>query len=269
MTRTPSKPRTTRTTLSPAGRATRAGLVGLVGLFGLVTLLLLGPLSVMALGVVDLSTPWYAARQGRAGLAPDPGAERGAVVQVYGARAVRWRGAFAIHPWIAVKPEGATSYTTYQVIGWRAMRGGTALVTAEGAEPDRHWYGAAPQLLAEHRGPAAQAMIERIAAAVQRYPWPDEYRAWPGPNSNTFVAWVAREVPELRLDLPPTAIGKDWLGPTTLLARAPSGTGWQVSLWGLAGATLAREEGLELQLLGLGFGIDVNDARLRLPGWGW
>jgi acyl-CoA synthetase (AMP-forming)/AMP-acid ligase II len=124
-----------------------------VGLFGLVTLLLLGPLSVMALGVVDLSTPWYAARQGRAGLAPDPAAERGAVVQVYGARAVRWRGAFAIHPWIAVKPEGATSYTTYQVIGWRAMRGGTALVTAEGAEPDRHWYGAAPQLLAEH--PAA------------------------------------------------------------------------------------------------------------------
>ena len=33
--------------------------------------------------------------------------------------------------------------------------------------------------------------------------------------------------------------------------------------------TLAREEGLELQLLGLGFGVDVNDARLRLPGWGW
>lgn len=266
MTRTPDSP---RTTLSRAPWATRAGLVGLVGLFGLVTLLLLGPLSVMALGAVDLSTPWYAAQQDRAGLAPDPAAERGAVVQVYGARAVRWRGAFAIHPWIAVKPEGADSYTTYQVIGWRAMRGGTALVTTEGAEPDRHWYGAAPQLLAEHRGPAAQAMIERIAAALQRYPWPNEYRAWPGPNSNTFVAWVAREVPELGLDLPPTAIGKDWLGPSTLWARAPSGTGWQVSLWGLAGATLAREEGLELQLLGLGFGIDVNDARLRLPGWGW
>jgi hypothetical protein len=99
------------------------------------------------------------------------------------------------------------------VIGWRAMRGGSALVVTEDTEPDRHWYGAAPQLLVEQRGPAAQALAERIAAAVARYPWPDRYRAWPGPNSNTFVAWVAREVPELRLDLPPTAIGKDWLGP--------------------------------------------------------
>ena len=247
----------------------RSAIWALAGLLGLVALLLAGPLSVMASGEVDLSTPWYAKRQDRAGLAPDPAAEPGAVVQVYGARAVRWRGAFAIHPWIAVKPEGASSYTTYQVIGWRAMRGGRALVTTEGAEPDRHWYGAAPQLLAEHRGPAAQALIERIEAAVQRYPWPDQYRAWPGPNSNTFVAWVAREVPELGLDLPPTAIGKDWLGPSTFLAPAPSGTGWQLSLWGVAGATLAREEGLELQLLGLGLGVDVNDARLRLPGWGW
>jgi hypothetical protein len=33
-------------------------------------------------------------------------------------------------------------------------------------------------------------------------------------------------------------------------------------------AWLAREEGLEAQLLGLGFGVDVNDRRLRLPGWG-
>ncbi len=243
-----------------------AGLAGLLLL--LVALLLLGPLSVIASGTVDLSTPWYATRQDRTGQAPDPALERQAVVQVYGARAVRWRGAFAIHPWIAVKPEGATSYTTYQVIGWRAMRGGRALVTTEGGDPDRYWYGAAPQLLVEHRGPHAQALIEGIEAAVQRYPWPDRYRAWPGPNSNTFMAWVAREVPQLGLDLPPTAIGKDWLGPATFLAPAPSGTGWQLSLWGLTGLTIAREEGLELQLLGLGIGVDVNDARLRLPGWG-
>lgn len=250
----------------------RRALISLVALAGLLALLLAlllaGPLSVMASGTVDLSTPWYAARQDRTGQAPDPALERQAVVQVYGARAVRWRGAFAIHPWIAVKREGAAAYTTYQVIGWRAMRGGQALVTTEGAEPDRHWYGAPPQLLVEHRGPQAQALIDRIESAVQRYPWPDRYRAWPGPNSNTFVAWVAREVPGLGLDLPPTAIGKDWLGPATWVAPAPSGTGWQVSLWGLAGATLAREEGLEVQLLGLAFGVDVNDARLRLPGWG-
>ena len=70
------------------------------------------------------------------------------------------------------------------------------------------------------------------------------------------------------LDLPPTAIGKDYLGPTTFVAMAPSGSGWQFSLAGLAGVTVAREEGLEFNLLGLGFGVDVNDARLRLPGLG-
>ena len=90
-----------------------------------------------------------------------------------------------------------------------------------------------------------------------------------GPNSNTFMAWIARRVPELGLDLPSTAIGKDYLGPTTLLAPAPSGTGWQLSVLGLAGATVARSEGLELSLLGLSVGIDLDDRRLRLPGVGF
>lgn len=83
------------------------------------------------------------------------------------------------------------------------------------------------------------------------------------------MAWVARLVPELDLDLPSTAIGKDYLGPTTLLATAPSGTGWQVSALGLVGATLARFEGLELNLLGLSVGIDLDNRRLRSPGVGF
>src|SRR5690606_20136220 len=104
--------------------------------------------------------------------------------------------------------------------------------------------------------------------AVADYPWPDRYRVWPGPNSNTFIAHIAREVPELRVDLPPTAIGKDFLGPTTFLAPTPSGTGWQVSLYGLLGAAVALEEGVEFNLLGLSVGVDVNDLALRLPGIG-
>jgi hypothetical protein len=41
-----------------------------------------------------------------------------------------------------------------------------------------------------------------------------------------------------------------------------------VSLLGLAGVTMARDEGLEFDVLGLGFGIDVDDWALRLPGFG-
>jgi hypothetical protein len=235
---------------------------------GLVLMLLMGPLAVLAFGDIDLQTPWYDSSRKSTGQAPDPALVRDAVVQVYAARTVRWRGAFGIHPWIAVKRSGASSYTTYQVIGWRAYRGGDALDRGGVRAPDMQWFGAYPRLLVEHRGPGVDTMIDHIEAAAAAYPWSGSYRLWPGPNSNTFVAYVARQVPELHLDLPPTAIGKDYLGPTTFVAPAPSGSGWQVSLWGLAGVTVAREEGLEFNLLGLGFGVDFNDGKLRLPGWG-
>ena len=236
---------------------------------GAVLLLLVGPLAVLAFGDVDLERPWYAGSQDRVGLAPDPATVHEAIVQVYGARTVRWRGAFGIHPWIAVKRSGAGEWTTYQMIGWRSRHGGDGVVESITDAPDRRWYGAEPMLLAQRSGPEVDALIDRIEEAVRSYPWSHSYRLWPGPNSNTFVAWIARQVPELDLDLPSTAIGKDYLGPTTLLAPAPSGTGWQVSLLGLAGATLARSEGLEVNLLGLSVGIDLDDRRLRLPGVGF
>jgi len=237
-------------------------------LLAVLALLLLGPAGVLAFGDLDLHTPWYMANRESTQQAPDPAAEQGAVVQVYGARVVRWRGAFGIHPWIAVKRAGAQRYTTYQIIGWRARQGGDALVASEVDHPDMQWFGAHPQLLADRRGAQAEALIDQIEAAVAAYPWRSSYRLWPGPNSNTFVAWVARQVPGLRLDLPPTAIGKDYLGMTSFIDHAPSGTGWQLSLLGLAGVTVARDEGLELNLLGLGFGIDLDDMALRVPGFG-
>lgn len=238
-------------------------------LVGAVLLLLTGPLAVLAFGDVDLERPWYEGSQDRVGLAPDAATVHEAMVQVYGARTVRWRGAFGIHPWIAVKRSGASEWTTYQLVGWRSRRGGDGVVESSTDAPDRRWYGAEPMLLTQRRGPGVDALIDRIEAAVRSYPWSRSYRIWPGPNSNTFVAWIARQVPELGLDLPATAIGKDYLGPTTLLAPAPSGTGWQVSMFGLLGATLARTEGMELNLLGLSVGIDVDDRRLRLPGLGF
>jgi hypothetical protein len=108
-------------------------------------------------------------------------------------------------------------------------------------------------------------LIEKAETAIKDYPYPDRYRSWPGPNSNTFLAHIGRAVPELRLDLPATAIGKDFLTNGTLAARAPSGTGVQLSVFGLAGLLVGLEEGLEVNLLGLSFGLDLNRPALRLP----
>jgi hypothetical protein len=206
---------------------------------------------------------WRTASRQPAGLAPDPAETSEAVVQVYSARAVRWRGYFGVHTWIAVKPSGAERFTVHEVNGHRLRRTGTALVTSERA-PDSYWYGNRPELLKDIRGPGVDALIERIEASVKAYPYPETYHVWPGPNSNTFTAFVLRENPELRVDLPPTAIGKDYLG-VLPVGRTPSGTGGQVSVFGVAGVAAGLEEGLEINLLGLTFGIDPNDLSLKLP----
>jgi Protein of unknown function (DUF3750) len=49
-----------------------------------------------------------------------------------------------------------------------------------------------------------------VDSAAQAYLWPRTYKAFPGPNSNTFTAWVARRVPELDLQLPFSAIGSGY-----------------------------------------------------------
>lgn len=198
---------------------------------------------------------------------PAPAGYAPAVVQVFAARVVRWRGYFADHTWIVAKPTGATSYTRYEVIGWRLRRTGTALVESQTYRPDSPWYGAPLKLLQDIRGPEAEAIITQLPNAVASYPYANTYRVWPGPNSNTFMAHVAREIPDLRLTLPGKAIGKDYTG-WNVLERAPSGTGFQVSLGGLFGFLLARDEGVEFNFLGLVFGADPLDLAVTLPGVG-
>lgn len=230
-------------------------------------LLLLGPLSVLAFGGLGSADDWRGASRASAGIAPRPAEAPEAIVQAYAARTIGWRGAFGVHTWIATKRPGADHYVIHHVVGWRALRGGSAVATQTG-DPDFRWFGAAPTQLVDHRGAAADAMIDQIEAAIASYPWERWYRIWPGPNSNTFTATIARAVPAMQLDLPANALGKDYLGGWRLVAPMPSGTGWQVSLFGLAGIGVAREEGIEINLLGLSAGFDFNDVALRLPGYG-
>lgn len=226
-----------------------------------------GPLISLARGDVEISNSWRTASRQSAGIAPDPASAPEAIVQVFAARAFGWRGAFGVHSWIATKRAGAPHYTVYQVIGWHRFYGRPVLMVGPDV-PDRYWYGSRPTVLVEARGDEAEGLIDRIEAAVADYPFADSYRLWPGPNSNSFTGFVARRVPELALELPPTAIGKDYLGAYSFFAPAPSGTGYQVSLFGLLGVLVAEREGLEVNLLGLTFGIDPLGLALKLPGLG-
>jgi hypothetical protein len=168
----------------------------------------------------------------------------------------------AVHTWLAFRREGEPKYTVYEAHRFGPYVSGRAVRSCQKYYPDRKWHGAEPTLLFEVKGPPADRAISGIADAVRTYD--DRYRLWPGPNSNTLVAELARQVDELRVDLPPTAIGKDY-APGRFLAPAPSGTGWQVSLWGVLGVLVAFEEGIEVNVLGAVFGFDLNPPALKLP----
>ena len=199
-----------------------------------------------------------------AGLAPGPEDNGEAIVQVYAARSYEpLPRLVAVHTWLAYRREGEAKYTVHEAHRFRPRLSGRAVRSCQKFYPDRRWHGAEPTLLLEVRGEAAARAIEDIAAALSTYR--DGYRLWPGPNSNTLVAELVRSADALQVDLPPTAIGKDFLPGWRVVARAPSGTGWQVSLAGALGLLVAVEEGIELNLFGAVFGLDLNPPAFKLP----
>lgn len=156
------------------------------------------------------SPDWRTASREPAGIAIDPSKHSGAVIEVYAADAFSWRGWFAVHTWLAFKPEGANEYTVYEVVGWRVKSGLPALRQYKTATPDRYWYGAKPEKLLSVAGDKAKRLIPQLEDAIKNYPYANEYTVFPGPNSNTFPAWLANEVPQLNLALPFNAIGKGY-----------------------------------------------------------
>jgi hypothetical protein len=237
-------------------------------LFLIFLLLVAGPMLNLASGRASLRGDWRTASNRSAGLAPDPASHSEAVVQVYASRAFSWRGAFSDHTWLAVKPQGAERYTRYEVIGWFRSSGRSVMSVSDQRAPDAEWFGAPPRVIRDVRGAAADAIIAKLPGAIAAYPFGDTYTVWPGPNSNTFLAYVGRAIPELRLTLPSTAVGKDYLPIGQAVSRTPSGDGLQFSLYGVLGVLAGRDEGLELNILGLVTGVDIVRPALKLPGIG-
>lgn len=241
----------------------------LLKLSGVIVILFFLPVGLMLAAHYsgDRQSMYSGGRQNSTHQAPDANSTE-AVIQVYAARAARWRGAFGVHTWIATKRTDERLYTRLEVIGYRVYWGGEAVRVRSGT-PDALWFGNPPTLLREIRGDeSVDILIDRLQDAADNYPYNMQYHVWPGPNSNTFTAHLARQVPELRLELPSTAIGKDYLPGGAFFARTPSHTGVQVSLGGYAGLLMGVEEGLEINFLGLTTGIDLLPPAIKLPGIG-
>jgi hypothetical protein len=233
----------------------------------LFALLYLLPIGVAALRYLadGTATGWRTADRSSMGMLPAPARHPAAVVRIFSAQTVRWKGIFSSHSWIVLKPEGAPSYTRYDYTAW-----GQFPIRVNGFEPDGRWFGHTPQVVFAADGDAAAAMLPKIEAVIAGYAWRNagDYRAWPGPNSNTFVAAVMDAVPEMRVTLPPTAIGKDYPYDGRWLRLAPSGTGVRLTFGGYGGLTVAWVEGVEVNILGAVAGVDIRRPAMKLPGLG-
>lgn len=229
-------------------------------------LLLIVPIAASAVKYLlgDRSVNWQTADRSSAGILPPPAQHPDAAVRVFAARTVRWRGIFAVHTWIVVKEKNAPRYTRYDYTAWGEP------IRINGFAADGRWFGGAPDTVAAADGEAAERMIPKIRAAVEGYELRSygDYRAWPGPNSNTFVTAVLAAVPELRTALPPTAIGKDFPYDGGYFGLTPSGTGIRATLGGYLGLTVGWVEGLEINFLGAVLGLDLRRPAIKLPGLG-
>lgn len=207
---------------------------------------------------------WQTADRSSAGLLQPPSSHRDAVVRVFAARTVRWRGIFAVHTWIVVKEKDAAGYTRYDYTAWGEP------IRTNGFAPDGRWFGVAPEAVVAVDGPAAEALVPRVRQVVENYKFSSygDYSAWPGPNSNTFVKAALDAIPEIHAVLPPTAIGKDFPYDGRWVGLTSSGTGAFVSLAGYLGATVGWVEGFEVNFFGAVLGFDVRRPAIKLPALG-
>jgi hypothetical protein len=206
---------------------------------------------------------WRDADWSSTGLLPKADADRQARVIIFTGRAGAWKGVFAVHSWIVVKHANATAWTRYDVVGWGEP------VRTNNWPADGRWFGNRPVAIADVSGPDAEKLIPRIEMAVANYGFAraGDYRIWPGPNSNSFVAAILRSVPELGISLPPNAVGRDFRD-GVYAGLTDSRTGIELNLNGLAAVKVGWVEGIELNLLGLVAGLDLRHPGLKLPGFG-
>lgn len=186
-----------------------------------------------------------------------------AVVIVGSAALPRPMGGIARHPWVSLREAGSARWERWEVMCC-PNSSPTSTVRRTSIEPTSDYGGGGGDVRyhAVIRGTRATEIIACVREKAPRYPHRDDYQAWPGPNSNTFVDWVVRAC-DIGAELPSPSIGKDYRGVIGASWTA-GGTGFQIDSY-LAGFKLGLTEGVEVHILGMAFGIDLWPPALIVP----
>jgi len=114
---------------------------------------------------------------------------------------------FAWHYWFVVSDE--TGRHRWEV--WQTRNAGgfcIGHVHRDLKRPEDGVGGGPSRIAMQWTGETARR-IAQVLSAIESYPYCETYRLWPGPNSNTFVAWVLREA-EVAERLDPRGIGRGY-----------------------------------------------------------
>lgn len=169
-----------------------------------------------------------------------------------------WYARFAVHTWIDYRSEDGR-WTRLGIPGTssdvvrRDLEPGEALA-------DERWERSV-RVIDVVTGSAAAAAMQRLARA--EHVWEDGgYRAFPGPNSNTFIERVARATPGLAPQLSPNAVGRDHA--ELRVGVTGSATGLELET-PLLGAEVGLREGAQLHLAQLPIGVRLWPPAILLP----
>lgn len=212
----------------------------------------------------DRPGSWRNADWSSAGILPRAPTKEEAAIYVLAARTGGLKGAFALHSWVVVKKPGSDRYDRYDKVGWGSP------IRHNGYAADGRWYSNAPQIVASATGPEAARLIPLVEAAISDYRFSKsgDYRIWPGPNSNSFVAHVLRGVPELGVTLPSNATGRDYAPGFFSVDLAPDWRDIHVTFGGLIGFAAGARSGIEIHFAGLVAGLDFASPAVKIPAYG-
>jgi hypothetical protein len=247
--------------LKIAAHTTRLSFKVILVLFVVFILPALVHLGVWALS--DRPTNWRSAQWSSAGILPANPSKNDAAVYVFNARTGGLKGAFATHSWLVLKPHGANYYDRYDVVGW-----GTPL-RKNAYDADGHWYSNQPVISHQITGEKAMKTIPALEKAIANYRWRDrgDYTLWPGPNSNTFVASILAQFPELSANAPSTAVGRDFPADGKWIGRRKDGA-FYATAGGYFGIEIGGDVGFEVNFLGLVAGLNPTKGELIIPAFG-
>ena len=156
----------------------------------------------------DAPRSWRDADWSSTGLLPPAADYKPARVVVFTGKAGAWKGVFSVHSWVVLKRANAARLDPL-----RRGRLGRRRCAPMAGRSDGRWYGNMPvsdRRCARRGGRAADSARSKPRSTTMPTASAGDYRVWPGPNSNSFVAAVLRAVPELRVALPPNAVGRDF-----------------------------------------------------------